>query len=126
MHPSPVLIDIGGIDDQEEVAFTHLVDQQVVYGAAVLIAHHAVEHLADGSPRNVVGKYMLYVAFCITATDGYFAHVTHVEHAALGAHSLVLVGDIAILDRHFKSCKGRHQCAHSHVFVIETGFLVFH
>ena len=124
LHPGPVLVDVGGVDNEEIVVLAHAVDQQVVDRSAVLVAHHAVENLSHRCATDVVGKDVLHIALSIFALDGDFAHVADVEDAAAGAHSLVLVGDVGVLYGHVESGEGRHQRAQCHVFVVQTG--LFH
>ena len=125
LHPLYILVDVCSIDNEEEVVFSHLVNQEVVNGATVLVAHHAVENLARLSSTYVVGEDMAHVALCVRTLNRYFAHVRHVEHATMLAYSVVLVSNVRILDRHDESAKRLHQGSESHVFVIETCFL-FH
>ena len=94
LHPCHVLVDVGGIDDQEELLGSHLVDQQVVDGAAVGVAHHAVEDLPIGGVFHIVGEDMVDVALGIRTSDEHFAHVAHVEDAAGLTYCLMLVGDV--------------------------------
>ena len=126
LHPSYILVDVGCVDDEEEVVLAHLVDEQVVDGAAVLIAHHAIEHLSVGGSLDVIGEDVLNIALGIFTLDGYFAHVRNVEDAAMLAHSVVLLLDVAVLDRHVKACKRGNEGSQSHVSVVETSSFVFH
>ena len=75
LHPFHVLVDVGGVDDEEEVVLGHLVDQQVVYGAAVGVAHHAIEDFPYGRTGDVVGEDMVHVALGVGALDAHLAHV---------------------------------------------------
>ena len=93
-HPVEVFVDVRGIDDEEEAVVGKLVDQQVVNGAAVVVAHHAVEHFAHGCSADVAGEDVAHVAFGIGAADGHFSHVAYVEHTALAAHGMVLGGNV--------------------------------
>ena len=125
LHPSYILVDVGCVDDEEEVVLAHLVDEQVVHRAAIGIEHHAIVNLSDRCSGNVVREDVLNIAFGIGTGDAHFAHVTDIEDAAMLTYSIVLVGDVRVLDGHDETAKGRHECAESHMAVIQTGFL-FH
>ena len=95
LHPSPVLIDIGGIDDEEEVVLSHLIDQQVIDRSAVGIEHHSVVDLSEGGVGHIVGEDVLHVAFCIRARDAHFAHVTDIEDTAVLTYCVVFIGNVS-------------------------------
>ena len=105
-HPGHVLVDVGGVDDEEEVLLAHLIDEEVVHGAAVGIEHHAVVYLSDGCSADVVREDVLDVAFGIGARDAHFAHVTHVEYTAMLPYGIVLVGDVCVLNGHDEAAEG--------------------
>ena len=92
-HPLHVFVDIGCIDNDKKLLVAHLVDQQIIHGAAVGIEHHAVENLVEGGARHVVGEDVVHVSLGVAAAHHHLAHVRHVEHAAVPAHGLVLVDD---------------------------------
>ena len=125
LHPIDVLVDVCGVDNEEKLLGTHLIDQQVIDCAAVGVAHHTVEHLSIGCSGDVIGENVLNVALSVGTGDEHLAHVRNVEHAAGLAHGIVLVGDVCVLNGHVEAGKRRHQCAQFHVFVIKTG-LFFH
>ena len=104
-HPCPVLVDVCGIDDDEEVILAHLIHKEVIHRTTVLIAHHAIENLSRFHSPNIVGKDMVDVSLGIRTLDSYLAHVGHIEHSTGIAHSLVLVLDVGILDRHVESAE---------------------
>ena len=124
LHPGHILVDVSGVDDEEEVVLPHLVDEQIVHRTAVRVEHHAIVDLSDGCSGNIVREDVLNVAFGIGTGDAHFAHVTDIEDTAMLAHGHVLVGDVRVLDGHDETAEGRHECAESHVAVIETG--LFH
>ena len=69
---------------------------------------------------------MVHITFSIIARNEHFTHVADVKHATRLTHSLVLVNDTTILNRHVETSERRHQCSQGYVFVIETGSFVFH
>ena len=125
LHPSPVLIYVGCIDNQEEVVLAHLVHQQVVHRAAVPVAHHTIIYFTCGRAGYVVGKDMLHVALGILTLNGYLAHVRDVKDAHFLAYSHVLECNAGILNGHFKTAKGRNQGTQCHMFFIKTSSLHF-
>ena len=126
-HPCPILIDVCGIDDDKKVVFTHLIHEQVIYRSTILIAHHAIENLSRFHSPNIVGKDMVDVSLGIWTLDSHLAHVGHIEHSTGIAHSLVLVLDVGILDRHVESAKWTDQCSKSNMLVVKTrSFIFFH
>ena len=105
-HPGHILIDIGGIDDEEEVILSHLIDQQVIDRSAVGIEHHSVVDLSEGGVGHIVGEDVLHVAFCIRARDAHFAHVTDIEDATVLTYCVVFIGNVSVLNRHNESAEG--------------------
>ena len=75
LHPRQVLIDIGGVDDKEEVVLAHLVYQQVVDSTTILVAHHTIVYLTYWCSSDIIGENMLHVALCILALNCNLAHV---------------------------------------------------
>ena len=106
LHPSHVLVDVCCVDDEEEIVLAHLIDQQVIHRSAVRIEHHTIIYLSDGCSGDVVREDVLNVALSVGTRDAHFAHVTHVEDAAMLAYGIVLVGDVRVLDGHDEAAKG--------------------
>ena len=124
--PGIILVDVGSVDDEEEAIVGFLIDQEVIDGATILVKHHAIEDLADGSTGNVVGENMLHKAFGLGTSNQHFAHMAHVKYATSRAYSDVLVGNIAILQWHHEATERNHFCIQTDVSVVETCFLIFH
>ena len=74
-HPRPVLVDVSGIDDDEEVILAHLIHEEVIHRTAVLIAHHAIENLARLHAAHVVGEDMVDISLCVGSLDSHFSHM---------------------------------------------------
>ena len=110
-NPINVLIDVGRIDNQEEIVFSHLVNQQIIYGSTIGIKHHAIVNLPDRSIGNIIREDMIDEFLRIIASYKYLTHVRNIEHTTMLANSIVLIDDRGILDRHDKPAKWRHQCA---------------
>ena len=128
LDPRPVLVDVGGIDDEEELVVVDLVDEQVVDRAAVVVAHHAVEDLTVGGAGDVVDEDVVDVFFSLGAFDANLAHVADVENADVMAHCVVLLGDGAVLDGHIEASEGAHEGAELDMAVMQARLLkiVFH
>ena len=125
LNPCYILVDVGGIDYQEEFAVALAVNQQVVNAAAGGVEHHAVENLAWLSACHIVGEDVLHKLLCLGAGDFHLAHVAHVEDAHLLPYGQVLVLDVGILNRHVETAERTNHGSQSHVFVIETSSFVF-
>ena len=93
-HPLHVLVDVCGVDDDEELVVTHLVYQQVVHGAAVGVEHHAVVDLVQGCAGDIVGEDVVYISLGIGPAHPHLAHVADVEHSAVLSYGLMLVDDV--------------------------------
>ena len=79
-----------------------------------------------GCAGHVVGEDVLHVAFSFRTRHEHFAHVAHVEHAAGVAHSLVLVGDVGVLYRHFKTAERHHFGTEGNMAVVKTSSFFRH
>ena len=75
LHPRPVFIDIGCVDNEEEVVLAQLIHQQIIDGTAILIAHHTIIDFPNRSTCDIVGEYMLDITLSILTLDRHFAHV---------------------------------------------------
>ena len=110
LNPCPVLIDIGSIDDEEETLIGHLIHQQVVHHAPILVAHHAIEDFPYRHIRDIVGKDVIDITLGIRSGNKHLTHVAHVEDATGCAHGPMLVSDIRVLNGHLEAAERRHQC----------------
>ena len=127
VHPPDVLVDIGGVYNEQKVVFAAPVHQQVVDCAAVRVQHHAVENLAVRSSGNVVCEYVVHKFFGIGTGHKHFAHVAHIEYTAGVAHGVVFLRYSGVLYRHVESCKRSHLRAESHMARVKAGlFYRFH
>ena len=106
LHPSYILVDVCRIDDEEEVVLAHLIDQQVINRSAVGVEHHTVVYLSDGCSSHIIREDVLNILLSVGTCDAHFAHVTHIEDAAMLTHGIVLVGDVRVLDGHDEAAKG--------------------
>ena len=113
LHPSPVLIDIGGIDDEEEVVLTHLIHQQVVDSSTILVAHHTIIDLTHRGTSNIVGEDMLNITLGILALNRYLTHVRDIEESHFLAYCRMLRGDAGTLIEqwHVETSERHHRCS---------------
>ena len=120
LHPSPVLIDVGSIDDEEEIIFAHLIDQEVVHRTAILIAHHTIIYLTNGSIGDIICKDVLHITLCIFALYRDLSHVRDVKETTLMSHGQVLQLNVLILNGHAEIGKRCHECPFCDMSLIET------
>ena len=118
LNPGVVLVDVGSVDDEEEVVLAHLIDEQVIHSAAVGIEHHAVEDLAHVGSGHVVRKDVLHEALSLRTRDAYFAHVANVEDADLLTYGIVLRRNVGIDERHVEAAKGHHLGAECYMLIM--------
>ena len=120
-NPGVVFVDVGGVDGEEETVVGESADAGVVDGAAVGVAHHAVEHLTGGNAAEVVGEEVVDEALGVGAGDDDLTHVGDVEDAAVVTDSVVLVDDGGVLDGHVETGKGLHEGALGDMAGMEAG-----
>ena len=94
---------VGGVDAKEEVIVSHLVHQDVVDEAAVLIEQPGILRLPDVEPRCRVGGDVINQANRLRPADLDFAHVADVEQAHGFAHGVVLVHEHRNTERAYPS-----------------------
>ena len=74
-YPLEVLVEVRRVDHEQEFRLADAVYEQVVDCSAVLVGHHAVEHLSVGHGCGVVGEYMVDKCCGIGAAYIDFAHM---------------------------------------------------
>ena len=128
LHPSPVLIDIGGIDHEEEIILSQLIDQKVIDGTTVLVAHHTVEDLTYRHRSDIVGEDVVHITFGIRAAYDDLSHMGDIKQSHLLTYCIMLRSDTRILieQRHVEATKRHHHGPQRQMLVVETGaFLPF-
>ncbi len=113
--PGKVLLDVRGVDDEQEVVAGETVDEQVVDEGAALGRQGGVLGLADRQPGRVVARDALDPGQRVASGHLNLAHVADVEQARARAHGQMLVGDAAVLDRHLPATERDHAGAHRDV-----------
>ncbi len=106
--PGVVLLNVAGVDDEEEVRGGQAVDEQVVDKRALRRQQARILRLPDLQLRGVVARDALHRRQRVPAGDLDLAHVADVEEAGARAHGHVLVGDARILDRHVPAAERTH------------------
>ena len=126
LDPGKVLVNIGGVHNQQEMVGQILtVNEKVVHSASVRIAHHAVEDFSGFVSTDIVGENVVDESLGLRAFHKDFSHVGHIEHTHLFPHGQVLLGDGAVLDGHHESRKGAHLGIEGQMGVVQAGFLQF-
>ena len=125
-NPCDILVNVRCIDDKEEALSTHSVYKQVIDNATCRVTHHAIEYLAVGSTRNVIGKDIVHELLALGAGNEHLSHVRYIEYAARLTHCIVLIDDVGVLYWHVKATERAYESTECHMLVIKTGSLVFH
>ena len=127
LHPSPVFVDVRGVDHEEEVILAHFIHQQVVDRTAVFIAHHTIVDFPNRRPSHIVRKDMLHVALCIWTLHSHLAHVRYIEESHMFSDGHVLRGNACILvkQRHIEASELDHCGTQRQVLVEQARALHF-
>jgi hypothetical protein len=120
---SPVFVDAGGVDDEEEFAFAGAIGDEVVDDAAVVIEEEGVVAVAGGEAGDVVGEGVIEEGFGVGAIDDDLAHVGDVEDANVLADGVVFGHKAGILDGHFPAGEGDQAGSEGEVVLVEGGAL---
>ena len=122
-NPGVVLLDVRGVDDQQEVVVGHAVHEQVVDEGAGWRGERGVVDLPDGEARGVVGRDLLHGRQRVGAGDLDLAHVAHVEQAGPCPDGHVFVGDAGVLDGHVPAAERHHASLVAEVRGVQRGLL---
>ena len=122
LNPAPVLLDVAGVDDEQEVLGRPPVDEDVVDDRALWRRQRRVLDLPDREPRGVVARQLLDGRQGIRAGDLDLAHVADVEQPDALAHREVLGRDAGVLDGHVPAAERHHARAQRDVRGVEGGF----
>src|SRR4029077_15893978 len=79
LEPGPILVEVGGVDDDQIVVGGDPVDDQIVHDAAGRQTGHGVERAPVGEAGDVVGDEALHRLGCPRAPKPDLAHVADVE-----------------------------------------------
>ena len=111
LHPSPILIDVGSIDDEEEIILAHLIYEQIIHRSTILITHHAVKDFPYWNSSNIIGKNVVDIALGIRTLHSDLAHVGDVEETYMFTNSQMLWSNTSILIKqgHIETPKGDHR-----------------
>ena len=124
--PFHILCMVGRINHQQDMLFIHLINQQVIHGGAVFIAHGGIFYLTIHHVAALVGHQHLHIGHGVLAAQGHFRHVGHIEQTGLLTHGHMLGDDAGlILYRQQKAGKGNDLAFGRQMAVIQGGFL-FH
>jgi len=109
----------GGVHHHAEPVGTHVVNDQVVDDAGLLIQHAAVQCLAGlRELGHVVGQELLQELPHPRAFQVQHGHVRDVEHAGVAAHRVVLVDLRTVMHRHVPTAEIHHAGASGQVRIV--------
>src|ERR1035437_2780846 len=104
-QPGHVVVNAGGIDDQQILVGLKPIRVEIIDDSAALVAHQRVLALTGRQLAEVVGEGMIEESLRAGAADQDLAHVRDVKHAGCLAHGQVLVGDAGVLHRHLPAAE---------------------
>ncbi len=87
----PVLLPVGGVDDEQELVFVEAVEVGVVDRAARLGGDEGVLRLVQVQGRGVVAQRPLKKGQCPGAADDEAPHVRHVEQTRVTSGGQMLL-----------------------------------
>ena len=121
-----ILVNVAGVDHQQELLFLKAVQIYVIDGIAVLIGHDGILGLVHVQGQDIAGNDVLQERDPIGAFNDQTAHVRHVEDAA-GTAAVQMLGHNAggVLNGHFPSAEVHQSGAGRHMRGIELGALQF-
>ncbi len=123
-QPLPVLLAVGGVDDEQEVVASEHIQVGVVDGAAVLVGDDRILGMARHQCPGIVGQRLEEERFGAAAGDAEAAHVGDVEQSGMAARGEVLADDPGrVLHRHVPAAEPDHLGARRLVPAVQDGFL---
>ena len=105
----PVLLPVGGVDDQQVLVRQEAIQVGVVDSTAGLGGNDRVLGLADVQGAGVVGQHVLQERHGAGAANDETPHVRDVEQAGVLARRQVLLDDAGVLDRHVPAGEVDHR-----------------
>jgi hypothetical protein len=105
-EPAAVIVDPGGVDDQQQVVVREPVGDQVVDRAAVLVQQQRLLGVAGADAIEVVREHPLGEGQGAGAPQLELPHVRDVEDAGRRSHRLMLGDDALVLHRHLPAGEG--------------------
>src|SRR5690606_8052749 len=118
-NPRMVLLDVRGVDDEQEMVVREPVDEQIVDEGALRRGERGILRLADLQLRDVVAGQVLERRERVAPGHLDLAHVADIEEACPGANGQVLVRDAAVLDGHFPPAERHHPGAKGEMAGVE-------
>ena len=113
--------------NDEIIVVRLLVNDQIVYGTTVLIAHWAVSRTTVLQIRVVVRQHVIQKLQCLLALNQNLSHMGNVEQAALRPHCHMLLLDTGfVLNRQQKTTEVHDASTVLHMGVIKGCFFSFH
>ena len=125
-NPSNVLVYIACIYHKEKFIVGHLVNEKVIDNTACRVQHHSIENFTIGSTCNIICKDIVYKRLALGACNQHLTHMRNIKNTTRLANSIMLLDNIAILDRHIKTSERAYERTKRHVLVIKTGSFILH
>ena len=122
-HPSPVLVDVGGVGHHEVVVVGDAVNEHVVHDAALAVRQAGVLHLAVAQGGHVVDGAILHELLGHGAFGAELAHVAYVEYTDVVADVVMLFDEAGVLDRHVVTSELSHLGAQVVMDLVVRSFL---
>ena len=118
-----VLILVGGVCADKDVAVRNFVDQDVVHETAMIVEQAGILSLALIEPGDGVGGECIGALDRSRSVNLDLAHVADIEQSDGLADSIVLVDDAGILDGHVPAAEIDHFGSHLAVYRIQRSSL---
>ncbi len=121
LDPAAILLDVRGVDAQEELALAEARHDHVVDAAALVVQHQPIARAAEREVRHIAGHERIDGGHRTRAREMDLAHVRDVEEARALADRGVLLEDRGVLDRHLVAREGNEACAQTAMGLVERG-----
>ena len=122
LQPLPILVAVGGVDDQQKAVLGQAVEVGVVDGATLLVGDEGVVGIVRGQGPRVVGQDTAEVGLGARTPELVPAHVGDVEQAGVPPGGEVLAdGPGLVLDGHVPAAEVYHLGAAGAVPVVKHG-----
>ena len=124
LHVGEVLFAVRRVDDHEVRLLAELVDDQIVDGAAVFMAHDAVAHAPGLHVGEIVCEQVIQAGKRTGAGEEHLAHMRDVEQPAGVAHGVMLGDHARILNGQQIAGEGDDLAAFLDMHVVQGCFLL--
>ena len=124
-HPLEVFVCVGRINNYEVVVVSSLVNDQVIYCSALLVAHRTVTGLPVLHVCEVVGQNVVQVLQAVRSGNQNLPHVGYIEETNSSSYCHVLLLDAGlVLNWKNESAEWDHLSAVLHMSFVKWCFLL--